>query len=316
MEGAAFLIHVCGKSMEIFMFRSTKALRELLKRPGPIIRPAVGDALSAKIAQEVGFDCVAVGGYALGASTGLAEPLQDMSFVTEASRRIQNVLNIPVTVDCGAGFGEAIQVWKTVQTLQQGGLAAIQIEDQVFPKRAHYHRDYQEHTISIEHMVEKVAAAVEARTDPDFVVIARTDAMRTDGYDEAVRRGNAYAKAGADVVMVFPNTIEETRNLPRDVDAPCAYVVSHGNRVGRPVPTAAELTDMGYKLISYSSLTSLVIYRALTQVLTDLQQTGDARQTPEDMIAARKALEDLIGLEHLYSIEERTTESREYVRTA
>jgi 2-methylisocitrate lyase-like PEP mutase family enzyme len=298
------------------LFNSPQSLRELLARPEPIVRPAVGDALTARIAQEAGFECVAVGGYALGARSCIAEPLHDMTFVTEEARQIQNVLNIPVTVDCGAGFGEAIQVWQTVQALQKGGLAAIQIEDQVFPKRAHYHRDYQEHTISMDHMVEKVTAAVEARTNPDFVVIARTDSMKTDGYDEAVRRGNAYAKAGADVVMVFPSTLEETKRLPRDVDAPCAYVVSHGNRVGRPVPTARELADMGYKLISYSSLSSLVIYRSLLEVFSQLKRTGDANQTAENMIAARKALEDLIGLPHLYEIEERTTESRQYIRTA
>ena len=298
------------------MFNAPKTLRELLQRKGPIIRPAVGDALTARIAQEAGFECVAVGGYALGASTGLAEPLQDMTFVTDAARRIQNFVEIPVTVDCGAGFGEAIQVWQTVRALQQGGLAAVQLEDQVFPKRAHYHRDYQEHTISSDHMVEKVSAAVEARENSNFVVIARTDSMRTDGYDEAVRRAKAYVEAGADVVMVFPNTIEETARFPRDVDAPCAYVVSHGNRVGRPVPRADELADMGYKLISYSSLSSLVIYRSLLQVFTELRRTGDANQSLEDMIAARKALEDLIGLPKLYDIEERTTESREYIRTA
>ena len=134
--------------------------------------------------------------------------------------------------------------------------------------------------------------------------------MKTEGYDEAVLRGNAYAKAGADMVMVFPSTIEETRRAPRDIDAPCAYVVSHGNRVGRPVPRAEELIDMGYKLISYSSLGSLVVYRELLKVFTQLRTTGDAGQTTEHMIEARKALEDLIGLPALYAIEEKTTESK------
>lgn len=292
------------------MFNAPKSLRQLLNQKEPIVRPAVGDAFMARIAQEAGFNCVAVGGYALGARTCIPEPLHDLSFVAREARQIQQALTIPVTVDCGAGFGEAIHVWQTVRELELGGLAAIQIEDQIFPKRAHYHRDYQEHTIEREHMLEKVTAAYEARTNPDFVIIARTDAMKTEGYDEAVLRGNAYAKAGADMVMVFPSTIEETRRAPRDIDAPCAYVVSHGNRVGRPVPRAEELIDMGYKLISYSSLGSLVVYRELLKVFTQLRTTGDAGQTTEHMIEARKALEDLIGLPALYAIEEKTTESK------
>lgn len=291
------------------MFNAAGAMRALLNAPGYVVRPAVADPFMARIAQQSGFKNVVVGGYALGARTCIPEPVGDLTQLVQEAGEIQRAVSIPVSVDAGAGFGEAIQVWATVQRLEHAGLGAVQLEDQVYPKRAHYHRDYQEHTIDQAHMIEKITAAREARTNPDFVVCARTDTMRTDGYDEGVRRANAYAEAGADALVVWPNTVEEAQRAPKDVKCPLIYVVSHGNRVGRPVPRVDELADMGYKIISYSSLTILTVYRALSAVFDNLHSTGDAGQAAEDMIAARKAVEDLLGLEQLYAIEERTTEN-------
>lgn len=290
------------------MFDAAGQLRKLLNAPGPILRPAVCDPLMARIAQKVGFKCLGIGGFAMGAHTCLTEPLLSLSELVDESRRIQAAVDVPCMVDVGAGFGEAIQVDRTVREFERAGLAGIQIEDQVFPKRAHYHRDYQERTIELDHMVEKITAAREARVNPDFVLMARTDCMKTHGYDEGIRRANAYAKAGADIVMLWPNTHEEAKRAPKDVDCPLVYVVSHGNRVGRPVLNANELADMGYKVISFAVLSVLVVYRELEQVFTRLFEAGDAGVDPQEMIRVRKAIEDIIGLRRLYEIEERTTE--------
>jgi methylisocitrate lyase len=291
------------------MFNAAGALRKILNSPGYLVRPSICDPFMARMAQQAGFRSAVVGGYALGAHTCIPEPVGDLTQLVQEAGEIQRAVTIPITIDAGAGFGEAIQVWQTVQRAESAQLGGIQIEDQVYPKRAHYHRDYREHTIDQSHMIEKITAAVEARKNPDFIIGARTDTMRTVGYDEGVKRANAYAKAGADTVVIWPNTIEEARRAPKDINCPVVYVVSHGNRVGRPVPRADELADMGYKIISYSSLAILTVYRAVSATFKSLSETGEAGQAPEDMIVARKAVEDLLGLEAMYAIEERTTES-------
>jgi 2-methylisocitrate lyase-like PEP mutase family enzyme len=290
------------------MFDAPAAMRALLKADGLIARPAVCDPLMARAAQSAGFKCLGVGGFVMGAHTTLTEPQMTMTELIEESRRIQAAVTVPVMLDVGAGFGEAIQVWRTVQEAERAGLAGIQMEDQVYPKRAHYHRDYVEHTIELEHMVEKIGAAIEARSDKNFVLLARTDSMRTGGFAEGVKRANAYVRAGADLIMMFPNTLEETRRAPKEIDAPLVYVVSHGNRVGRPVPSTHELEDMGYKIASYAILSILVTYRAFSETFRRLHDTGDAGVSLEEMREVRKEIEDLIGLPKLYEIEERTTE--------
>jgi 2-methylisocitrate lyase-like PEP mutase family enzyme len=292
------------------MINAPRAMRDLIARPGIVMRPAVSSPFMARIAQEVGFECVGIGGFALGAQTCITEPQLTMTEVVDASRRIQDSIDIPAMVDVGAGFGEAIQVWRMAREMEAARIGGVQMEDQVYPKRAHYHRDYVEHTIDPEHMVEKIVAFTEGRPNKDLVLLARTDSMRTHGYDEGVRRANAYAKAGADLVMLFPNTLEEAKRAPKDVDAPLVYVVSHGNRVDRPVPTVGELGEWGYKIASFAILSTLVSYRALHESFAKLRATGDPGEDLAEMRALRQGVEDLIGLPKLYEIEERTTEKK------
>jgi len=288
------------------MVSTARQLRERLRRAGTIVAPACYDAFTARLAERAGFECVAIGGYALGAHTCLTEPLLTLTDVVQAAGRIQHAIDLPVIVDVGAGYGEAINVWHTVRQLEATGVAGLHIEDQLFPKQAHYHRDYREHVIDTAHMIEKIRAAVEARRDPEFVICARTDAMKTDGFAEGVRRAHAYAEAGADLVMIFPNTLEETRRAPQEIDTPLIYVSSHGNRVGRPILPPAELAQMGYKMVMYATATVLAVYEAVTAMLERLRQSGDPDLDHERMILARKGIEDLIGLPKLYEIEERT----------
>lgn len=285
-------------------------MRQLIARPGTFARPACFDPLTARIAQATGFEALGVSGFAMGAHMCTTEPLLTLTELADRGGRIQAAVDIPAIVDVGAGFGEAINVWHTVREMERAGVAGIQMEDQVYPKRAHYHRDYIEHTIDAEHMLEKVQAFVEARRDPDFILLARTDAFRTHGYDEGVRRANLYAEAGADLIMLFPNDAEELKRAPKDVAAPLVYVVSHGNRVGRPVPTFEELEEAGYKVASYAILSIIAAYEGVSQAFRRLRETGDPGIEPERAIRLRKEIEDLIGLEKLYEIEERTTEKR------
>ena len=290
------------------MERMTTRLRGLLARPGLIVAPACFDPLTARTAASLGFDCIALGGYAYGSASAISEPRLTMTEMVDAARRITSVVDVPLIVDAATGFGDPLHVMRTVREFERAGVAAIHIEDQVFPKRAHYHRDYREHTVSAEEMVDKVRFACSARQDPDFVIVARTDTVRTEGYDEGVRRARLYAEAGADMVMLFPNTAEEAARAPRDCPIPLIYVNSSGNRVGRPVYSTRELERLGYKMAYDAIGATIASFQATSAMLRTLKETGLSGLDPAEAIAARKAIEDTIGLEEHYAVEEQTVE--------
>src|SRR4051794_14401348 len=286
----------------------TTRLRRLVAQPGLIVAPACFDPLTARIAASVGFECIALGGYAYGAASAISEPLLTMAEVVEAARRITAVVDVPLIVDAATGFGDPLHVMRAVREFERAGVAAIHIEDQVFPKRAHYHRDYREHTVSAEEMVDKVRFACQARQAPDFAIIARTDTMRTEGYEEGIRRARLYAEAGADLVMLFPNTAEEAARAPGECPVPLVYVNSSGNRVGRPVYPTQELDRLGYKICYDAISVTIASYRATSALLRTLKETGLTGLDPDDAVAGRKAIEDTIGLEEHYAVEEQTVE--------
>lgn len=215
-------------------------------------------------------------------------------------------------VDAGAGWGEPVHTMHSVKVLEHAGAASVHIEDQIFPKRVHYHKGV-EHVIPVEEMTTKLRAALRARADPDFVIVARTDAMRTDGYDEGIRRARAYAEAGADMIMMFPNTEEETRAAPQDLPGiPLIYVNSEGNRLGRGVFGVQDLGAWGWKMASDAITTINVAARALRDVLSALKETGRTGLRQDEMIPVRKFVEDTIGLDRYYQIEEETVEHGEH----
>jgi methylisocitrate lyase len=290
------------------MERMTTRLRGLLARPGMIVAPACFDPLTARIAAGLGFEALALGGYALGSATAISEPLMTLTEVADAARRITAVVNVPLIVDAATGFGEPLHVMRTVRQFEQAGVAAIHIEDQIFPKRAHYHRDYREHTVSAEEMIDKIRFACQARQDPDFVIVARTDTMRTEGYAEGIRRARLYAEAGADLVMLFPNSAEEAARAPGDCPVPLIYVNSSGNRVGRPVYPTQELDRLGYKICYDAISVTIASFQAVSTMLRTLKETGLTGLDPAQAIAGRKAIEDTIGLEEHYKVEEQTVE--------
>jgi methylisocitrate lyase len=291
----------------------TTVFREMLSSPGIIHAPIAYDPLTARIAERVGFQCLDLGGYALGASLCVPEPLLSLEEVAAATRRITAAINIPVMVDGGAGYGDAAHVIRTVQELERAGAAAVHIEDQVFPKRIHYHKGL-EHVISAAEMCEKIRYAARARRDPDLVIAARTDAMRTHDFAEGVRRGNLYAQAGADMVMIFPNTTEEAFAAPAQIHAPLIYVNSEGNRLGRPILYIQELEHAGYKMVNDAISAISVMFEGVKDLLVHLKDTGRSGLQHDVAIRIRKDVEDTIGLEEFYKVEEETVEKTEPVR--
>lgn len=284
-------------------------MRALMNAPGMIRAVNVYDAFSARIAQDAGFKAIGLGGFQLGAQRCVTEPTLTMTEVIDSARLITQAVSIPMKVDCGAGFGEPVHVTRTVREAEAAGIACIHIEDQHYPKRAHYHQGI-EKIIPVEDMLDKIRAALAARCDPDFVIVGRTDAMRTHGPEEAIRRANLYAEAGCDMIECFPNNSEQVRLAVKEIAAPLLYVNSPGNRHKRVVFNWSELEDMGYKMTLDSTCVLLTAARALRENLREYIATGRPPQNIDEGPELRTWVETLIGLPELYAIERKTTERR------
>jgi methylisocitrate lyase len=283
-------------------------LRELLAAPGFIPALGIWDPYTARVAEALGIRCVHIGGYQLGAHYVISEPLVSLTELATSTRYIASAVRIPVIVDAGAGYGEPLHVMRTVREIERAGAAGLHIEDQIYPKRVHYHKGI-EHVVPREEMVAKIKAAVAARENPDFLIMARTDAMHTEGYEEGVARANLYFEAGADMVMVFPDTMEEALRAPKEITGgPLAYTNSEGNMLRRPLFSAKEFEEVGYKLSTYPTALLCPVTQTIKRVVNSLLATGVSGNDPEEMIAWRKEVEDLIGLEEMYKIESDTVE--------
>lgn len=272
-----------------------------------ILALGIWDPYTARVAEALGMECVHIGGYQLGAHYVTSEPLLTLTELANTTRYVTAAVKIPVIVDAGAGFGEPLHVMRCVREIERAGAAGLHIEDQIYPKRVHYHKGV-EHVVSREELVARIQAAVAARSDPDFLIMARTDAMRTDGYEEGVIRANLCLEAGADMVMVFPNSLEEARRAPREIKGPVAYTNSEGNRLGRPIFTVSEFEKLGYRLSTYPTALLCPVTQELKRVITNLLTQGSSGLPQDKMILWRKEVEDLIGLEEYYRIESATVE--------
>ncbi len=284
-----------------------RKLRDLMARPKFIPALGIWDPYTARLAESMGIECVHLGGYQLGARFVTPEPLLSLTEVATTAHYITSAINIPLVVDVGAGFGEPLHVMRCVREIEKAGAAAIQMEDQIYPKRAHYHKGV-EHVIPREEMVAKIKAARAARVDEDFVIVGRTDSMRTDGYAEGVARAKLYLDAGADMVMIFPNTLEEAKQAPRDIKGLLAYTNSEGNRLPRPTFTTQQYQDMGYKLASYPTALLCPATQEMKRIIHNVVTNGESGLPREKMVVWRKEVEDLIGLEEAYKIEAETVE--------
>jgi 2-methylisocitrate lyase-like PEP mutase family enzyme len=247
--------------------------RQKLQSGTFFVVPGIQDMIAAVIANKVGFDIVYGTGYWLTASAwGL--PDAGIATYTEMRNRMETLArtsNAAVIADGDTGYGGLLNVHHTVKGYEASGVTAIQIEDQEFPKKCG-HTPFKR-LIPLEDMVEKIKVAVDARESEDFVIIARTDARESEGLDGALKRMEAYSKAGADVL--FPEALhseEEMRKACAVLDKPCmANMSNHGKT---PVPPAEVLAEIGYAYAIYPSLTSLAAAAAMEQVLRDLKDKG------------------------------------------
>jgi 2-methylisocitrate lyase-like PEP mutase family enzyme len=286
--------------------RMTSVLREMINKPGVIAAPGIYDVITARTAERVGFRALDLPGSALGYATCMMEPNLTLTDMVETTRAITDAVNIPVVVDVGAGFGEPAHVVHMVHLLEKAGAAGIHLEDQIYPKRFHYHTG-QEHTIELEPWLAKIRYALQARSDPDFVIVARTDAFKTVSFAEGIRRSNLAFEAGAHMIMPSHiENLEQIKQLPKEINGPMNW--THGFGL-----SLKQLEDMGtskgrYKLVNYVGGPIQWSYKAVRDGLMNLKQTGDIGMDPAVWAPITKEIQELSGLPAQIAIENATTE--------
>jgi 2-methylisocitrate lyase-like PEP mutase family enzyme len=280
-------------------------LRELLAGPGPVVAPGSYDALSARLVEQAGFDVVYMTGFGSTASL-LGRP--DVGLLTgtemiDNARRIVAAVDVPVIADADTGYGNAVNVVRTVQGYEQAGVAGIHLEDQVMPKKCGHMSG--KAVIGTDEMVGKIRAAVAARRDPDLVLIARTDAAAVEGVDAAVARARAYADAGADLLFVEAPTSEDAiadvAAQLRGV-APLVFNWAEGGRT--PALPLARIAELGFSLVLYPIGTLLAATAGIRALLATLRTDG----TPAEALPGLPTFDgftDLIGLPEIRELEER-----------
>lgn len=278
-----------------------KRLRQLLNDKEILVAPGAHDALTAKIIEQVGFPAVYLTGYGQAASH-LGQPDVGLLTMTEMLSRVSNMVSaveVPVICDGDTGFGNVVNVMRTVREYEKAGAAAIQLEDQVNPKKCGHMTGRQ--VISKEEMTEKIKAAVAARRDPDFVIIARTDARTVLGIDEAICRGKAYEEAGADVIFIeSPESVEEMKKVTASFHVPVLANMVEGGRT--PLLTVKELAEIGYHLVIYPTSSIYITAQATMELMKEIMIKGTTKHLMEKMIPFGD-FNNLIGLPKIREIE-------------
>ena len=268
-----------------------------------MVLPGVFDALSARIAEKVGFDAIFQTGYG-SAATLLGMP--DYGFLNagetiDNAQRIIRAVNIPVIVDVDTGYGNPLNVWRLVRDLQSLGAAGIFLEDQVWPKRCGHMIGKE--VVSKNDYIMKLKAAVEAREDKDFIIVARTDARAPLGLDEAIQRGRAYHEAGADVIFIeAPRSIEELKRIANEINAPLvANMIEEGLTPNLP---SKDLLKMGYRIVVFPLSGLYAATFAIKQVFLELKNSG-ATQQARRMMVTFKDFNKFVDLHKYAALEKR-----------
>jgi 2,3-dimethylmalate lyase len=286
--------------------KTTAKLRQLLRQPGIIVAPGAYDCLTARLIECEGFPAV----YMTGAGTAVTRVgTADLGFAT-LSEMVSNAaaiaatVSIPLIADADTGYGGSLNVYRTVREYERAGVAALHLEDQVFPKRCG-HLDGKQ-VVPCEEMVIKLRAAVEARTDEDFVLIARTDALAVTGLDDTLRRCQAYAEAGADVLFVEAvRTHEEIAHILREVSVPLLYnFVEHGKS---PLLSVTELQRLGFKMVIFPGSIMLAVLPLVREILAEIKQHGTTEGMLQRMTNVVELFETM-GLSDMLALEARVAD--------
>jgi len=283
-----------------------RTLRGLVAAKNALLVPGAYDGVSARLVERAGFPAVYMTGYGTSASrlglpdlgyAGLAE-------MADHARNLAAAVSIPLVADADTGYGNALGVRRTVQTYEAAGVAALHIEDQVAPKRCGHLSGHQ--VVPLAEFAGKIRAAVEARRDPDLLIIARTDAISASGLDEALRRGEAAARAGADVLFVeAPRNEAQVEKIARAFDTPLLYNYAPGGR--SPLLPIPALRALGYALVLLPIDTLLVATKAMAEFLGELRR-GDDLRALADRYFPFAEFNALIGATEQMALAERYTQ--------
>ena len=281
--------------------KRTSLLQNYILEDSILVMPGAHDVLTAKIVEQAGFKALTIGGYSASASL-LGQP--DLSFLTltemvDCVHRIVDVVDIPVFTDGDTGHGGVLNVRRTVREIERTGAAGMFIEDQVFPKRCGHMLDKQ--VIGKEEMIAKVKAAVDARVDDDFVIMARTDALAVNGLEDAIERANLFSQAGADLIFVeAPTTVEQMRAITAQVDAPLLANNIEGGK--SPLLSAIELEKIGYNTVVFPVAATYAIAKVVGDLMAEIAATGTTAGFSNRMVSFDE-VNHLIGLDSLRSLE-------------
>lgn len=278
--------------------RATTRLRRMTNDGRIHLAPGAFDGLTARLVEEGGSELVYASGGAIARSTGVPDiGLLSLSEVVSRLEQMIEVTSLPVIADADTGFGNAVNAVRTLERFERAGVAGMHLEDQTLPKRCGHLDD--KSLVSTEEMVEKIAAVAQARTDPDFVLIARTDAIATDGLAAALDRSHAYLDAGADVIFVeAPETIEQIETIAREVSQPKLINMFHGGKT--PLVSREHLAGLGYSLIIVPSDLQRAVITAVRETLTALNRDGNSHSVHDRMAS--------------FDDRERTVRTDEYLR--
>jgi 2-methylisocitrate lyase-like PEP mutase family enzyme len=278
-------------------------LRALVEERRALLVPGVYSALTARQAELAGFEAIYATGAGIANSllaapdlglTTFKEVLDQVAYITDAVR-------VPVIVDADTGFGNALNVQRVIRALERAGAAAAQLEDQEFPKRCGHFDG--KRVVPTEEMLGKIRAAVDARVSADFLIVGRTDARAELGLQEAIERGQRFAEAGADIIMVeAPLTLEEYAEVARQIPVPClANLVEGGKGVA---PSQAELREMGYGIALHANIALRAAMRATREILAYLREHGSPAGA-EDRFASWQERQALVRLDEYQALEQR-----------
>ena len=285
-----------------------KNLKSMLKSKKPLVIPGVYDALGAKIAQKVGFDAMFQTGY--GTSATLFG-MPDYGFIgatetVDNARRICRAVSVPVIVDSDTGYGNALSVWKLVKELESAGASGIFLEDQKWPKRCGHMQG--KDVVSQEEYTEKLSAAIDARENKNFIIVARTDARATKGLDEAIERGKQNKKTGADAVFVeAPRSLDEMKRIGKEINAPLVANMIEGGAT--PLSSAETLSKIGFNVILYPLSVLYANTFATMNILQELKKTGNTSKYKQKVVNFDQ-FNDLVELPKFRKMEKKYKKSK------
>jgi methylisocitrate lyase len=283
------------------------SLRARLQDALPVTAPLVLNPLMARMVEAAGFTAGYLGGGASGYLKVALEANLNLTEMCQAALDIRAVCALPLILDGACGYGDPMHMHRTIGMVEAAGFAAIEIEDQLVPKRAHHHVGI-EHMIPSELMAAKVREAVAARRSAEFLIVARTNAMRASDMDDALRRGEAYRKAGADVLLLsMAHTPEQLRAIGERLGGPLMYLAGRGGLAGLGL-TLSDLGGLGFKIVADPSTPLLAAFVAWKQAYADLAGGFGAGRPKVDWAPVERELLTVIDIEKLLAVERATVE--------